>query len=122
MLGDRRTHKRIHPDSNVMVMIKPYSWEIGNIVFADKVLDISEGGTAFSYVGYNEWPDNILSLEIIDDKLHIEGLPIRIVSDIPLGAKAVSNRRCSVKFGGLTERQRKILKSLLDHQELEDLK
>jgi hypothetical protein len=74
-----------------------------------QILDISEEGLAFRYIGGADEPEGVSELDILtgDTALCIEQIPIRVISNLGL-SDPVSRRslkRCSVRFVDLSADQ-----------------
>jgi hypothetical protein len=116
MAGDqtleRRRKKRLPAKDGCLVTlgsdpIKP--WQI---------LDISEEGLAFRYIGGAEEPRALSELDILtcDTSLSIERVPFKLVSDLKMSDPVPQRfqlNRCSVRFGSLTTDQMVRLASFL---------
>ena len=81
---------------------------------AAMVIDVSQEGMAFRYLG--EDPINAETNEL--DILHEDGfslikVPVKIVSDIMITCRKIRTRRCGVKFGELTAKQKAQLDYLI---------
>jgi hypothetical protein len=74
------------------------------------VLDISESGLAFSYIGWEKWPKRGIKLDILDKKFFLEDIPINVIKDIQFDAGAKNMRRCGVEFTNLKKEQKAILR------------
>lgn len=75
-----------------------------------QILDISEEGLAFRYIGGADEPNGISELDILtgDTALRIERVPVSLISDLRMSVPASRRytlNRCSVKFGTLTADQ-----------------
>jgi hypothetical protein len=83
-----------------------------------QILDISEKGLAFRYIGGAEEPKALSELDILtcDTALCIERIPFKLVSDLKMTDEAPHRyplNRCSVQFGTLTPDQMNQLESFL---------
>jgi len=83
-----------------------------------QILDISEEGLAFRYIGGADEPKALSELDILtcDTSLHIERVPFKVVSDLKMSNPVLQRyplNRCSVQFGSLTEDQMDLLVSFL---------
>ena len=109
---ERRRKKRFPAKDGCLVTlgndpIKP--WQI---------LDISEEGLAFRYIGGADEPKALSELDILtcDTSLRIERVPFKLVSDLKMSDPVPQRyplNRCSVQFGSLTPEQMNRLASLL---------
>jgi hypothetical protein len=83
-----------------------------------QILDISEEGLAFRYVGGAEEPKETSQLDILtgDTVCCIEKVPFRLISDSRMSDPVLQRyplNRCSVRFGPLTPEQVGQLQSLI---------
>lgn len=109
---ERRGRKRFPVKEGCLIIlgnepIKP--WQI---------LDISEEGLAFRYIGGAEDTKSISRLDILtrDVALCIEKIPFQVISDLEMtgpGSRFYSLKRCSGKFGLLTPEQNGQLGTLI---------
>jgi hypothetical protein len=81
---------------------------ITNLSYA--VLDISESGLAFSYVGWEKWPMRGIKLDILDHKFFLEDIPVNVIEDVQFDGGSKKLRRCGVKFTNLEKGQKAILR------------
>lgn len=108
---ERRRHKR-HKVQDVSAVVG--ARRVGHM------LDMSMGGLSFSYIEYNDLPNEKLELGIVFGKngRYLEKLPARIVSDNILShgpqAHPVVIRRCSMQFLAFNEEQEAKLKEFID--------
>ena len=72
-----------------------------------KIIDISMAGVAFSYVEQEDWTDESFDRGMLlgERDLHIEDIPLKIISDCAINSGLTVIRRCGVKFEQLTPRQ-----------------
>jgi len=111
--AERRKHNRFKVKKGPLVeFLKPRFLKLGKprIVKTAQIVDISLKGLAFEYVDHNMWsPDfNELSIAEAIDKIKIEKVPFRAISDFSISRIENSTflRRCGVKFGELTPNQK----------------
>jgi hypothetical protein len=92
---ERRQHERYQVTDNVFTCCRLRSPKVAEVV------DISEGGLAFSYVGKAGPSNEFLELDIVfpDGTDYISKVPCKTVSELALGAE---KRRCGAVFGKLT--------------------
>lgn len=115
MQPDRRQYIRYSIQSNAMALVVPGPDAFVSL-FSNRILDISEGGLAFSYVGHAALPTAGYFLEIVDQSFHLDKVPVTVVSDSPLHPDYGSIRRCGLKFNRLTRDQKdKILHFIKSH-------
>ena len=99
---ERRRHPRLQAQDRALTAVT------GDILgFPYHLVDISEGGMSFRYVG-----DGSISLAdsrmdiYLDDRLCVGALPVAVASDRYLDGEILPRRRCGVSFGDLEESQR----------------
>lgn len=101
---ERRKHERFIVKNRSTVMVSPTT----NLSYA--VLDISESGLAFSYIGWEKWPKRGIKLDILDQKFFLEDIPIKVIEDIQFDGELKNMRRCGVKFSNLEKDQKATLR------------
>ena len=104
---------------------KRYQVKDGALAFIDsipgRIVDISEGGMSINYMVFEKEITNSLMLDIFfnDDKFFLQNIPARVVSDKvkePLTPfSTVVIRRYSIRFGDLSEEQKKRLHYFIHH-------
>ena len=96
---ERRQHERYGVNQKVYTCCRLHSPKVA------EVLDISNTGLAFTYVGRAGPSDESLELDIVfpDGTDYISKVPCTTVSDLALQADM---RRCSVQFGKLSRDQK----------------
>ncbi|MFO7765415.1 MAG: PilZ domain-containing protein [Pelovirga sp.] len=78
------------------------------------IMDISEGGLSFRYLGQKLKKADIKELSLYHNhELIVDKLPVRSVSDYRLKDNLVPVRRGSVRFGTLNDEQRLKLKAFI---------
>jgi len=103
---ERRLHKRFSDDGSGVAVLYP------NFVFSIDVLDISRGGLAFTYKGWEEWSGKNLLLDYVTGNNFLNKIPCEIVSDVQLDHKNAL-RRCGLRFKELTDQQVNQINELL---------
>lgn len=95
--SERRLHKRFKAKSG--------SFEAKSI--SGKIVDISMGGLAFSYIDDGNWTDESFDCGMLwgEKDLHLEDIPFKIISDCAINDGFTMTRRCGVKFEKLTNKQ-----------------
>jgi len=84
------------------------------------LIDISEGGMAFSYVGSHLIEKNEITVDIflyyLD--LHLENIPVSIISNFYIQADSPASRvpmmRCGTSFNHLSAKQKKHLQCIIN--------
>ena len=96
---ERRQYERYQVNENVFTCCRLRSPKVAEVV------DISEGGLAFSYVGKVGPSNEFLELDIVfpDGTDYISKVPCETVSERALGE---NRRRCGAVFGKLTRDHR----------------
>jgi hypothetical protein len=111
---DRRKHERFRVKNLSCMIITPI------LVLSYEVLDISNSGLAFSYVGWEKWPAKWIRLDIIDEKFYLKDIPFKIIKDVQLDEKSKTLSRCSIKFSALKDNQKAMLMQYIAHVEAND--
>lgn len=112
---NQRTHPRFRVKDGAYAVLRPEFTQLGPI------LDISQGGLAFSYnlTGKPKSGSFELDIFLIGHGVLVERVPFRIVSDRKLIAKSQHNclprRRCGVQFGKLTHSQSEQMEQFMQH-------
>ena len=114
---ERRKHKRQNLQANPLAMVSHPKTLL--CVFSNNIIDISEAGMAFSYIGWEEWKNASYHMELIDDDFHLDDLSVNIVSDIPMNGN-LSFRRCGVQFDKLNFVQKQALRSYIRKMAVKD--
>jgi hypothetical protein len=81
-----------------------------------RILDVSIAGMAFTYLASRRRTNESFNLDIWSSKygLRFEGMPAETISDFKQpGETSHGSRRCGVRFGGLTEREKIQLEDLI---------
>jgi hypothetical protein len=106
---DQRKEKRYQGiDGTLAAILTP---DMHSYTRLGEIIDISESGLAFQYVGRTgQRKDDFTLLDIFAYKgtrAHLEKLPCRIVYDLPTAADSLSlrTRRCGLQFGELSSLQ-----------------
>lgn len=108
MLLERRKDKRFHLKGSAFATLGPHFATLGEIK------DISRGGLAFCHIAGGQGPNISVELErflyifLSDISFCLLGLPIKPISDFEIKNQIAFNptRRCSVKFGAITDDQK----------------
>lgn len=109
--SDRRKYRRYMLAGETVVVTMP------NLVISDAMIDISEGGLAFSYHGWTGLTGTLVDVDVLRNDICLESLPCRVVSDIPLQKQNRAARRCGLEFTGLTVEHRALLAELFARNE-----
>ena len=78
------------------------------------LIDISENGLAFRYVGIEKWFDDPVELDIVYNDFCLKNLMVQTVSDLQISNGVIQTRRHSVTFCNLSVLQKQQLKQFLD--------
>lgn len=114
--SDRRRFPRFRLKGETVVVTTP------NLVVSDAMIDISEGGLAFSYHGWKPLSSRrLVHIDIMRNDICLDSLPCRVVSDIPVEMQDRNARRCGLEFTGLTADHRALLNELLTRKSAEAL-
>jgi hypothetical protein len=105
---ERRKYERYQVNENVFTCCRLRSPKVAEVV------DISQGGLAFSYVGKVGSSNEFLELDIVfpDGTDYISKLPCKTVGERALGD---NKRRCGAVFGKLTSDHRAKLKFFIQN-------
>jgi len=80
------------------------------------IIDISEGGLAFRYLGQKLNRSEIFRVSLYNDfDLIVDNLPVKAVSDFRLRDNLVPVRRGSISFSDLTDEQRDKVEQFIKH-------
>ena len=83
-------------------------------ILSYNVLDVSDTGLSFTYIGWEKWPQEGIKIDILDREYFLENIPAHIINDAQLNEKPKSLRRCSVEFGLLDEDQKYNLRRYIE--------
>ncbi|MEE9567072.1 MAG: PilZ domain-containing protein [Desulfobacteria bacterium] len=101
---EQRQHKRFEVREGAFILLGTDSTKLGRII------DISMGGLAFSYMARARPPNELFELDIflIDSEFYFDKVPFETISDFKTRENPFSSitmRRCGVQFGALTYSQ-----------------
>jgi hypothetical protein len=107
-IGDRRKYRRFLARKNTLVSVRP------RLLLPGKIIDISSGGLSFIYLGSRSKIGGSSKLSIfiagLRKGISPERLPFKVISDVQPPKKFPLNllkfRKCSVRFGCLTNSQK----------------
>ena len=110
--SERRKHPRFKSRDGAFAVLQNRETRLGRVV------DVSLGGLAFHYVdgeGPNPVATGMLDIFTVGSSVELRRLPVRTLSDIPLGDPAgeAGVRRCGVAFLMLAPAQRETLGRLM---------
>jgi hypothetical protein len=97
-LSERRKFRRLHAQENTFVLLRGQASKLG------RVIDISDGGLAFRYISIGEQLKSVFELDLISHRgdLSLNGLPVKVVSNLERQSKTPSGRirlrRVGVQF------------------------
>ena len=103
-IEERRKYKRYRADSGSLVMLKPNTCGVGQII------EISAGGLTFDYMTAKSPSMDATELRIFvpGSSFRLNGIPCQGIWDLGLyevPRTSLVKRRCRVKFGELTPQQ-----------------
>jgi hypothetical protein len=104
-LPDRRKFRRLKAKEDTFALLRGQLSKLG------RVIDISNGELAFRYVSIGEHLKSTFELDLVSPKgnLRLNGLPVKIVSNLERQSKTPSGRmrlrRVGVQFRELTQDQ-----------------
>ena len=109
---ERRKHQRFQVPSSAFTGLGPYFGKVG------RILDLSMGGLAFRYIGFEE-PNGSIYIDVFMNDLdfYLRSLPFKTISDFPVvtdGTTTITLRRRGVRFGKLTPQQRAALEDFIE--------
>ena len=112
-MAERRKYERLKIKGKAVAYYKTHSPKVAEII------DISQQGLAFSYVGSTEPPNSSFEIDIVfpDRTDYVEGISCRSVSDCEIASgtgDCIGTRRCGVQFGELTDDQRAKIQRLIN--------
>ena len=112
-MTERRQFSRFNVESGALVEIKVNGYKIGEII------DISEGGLAFSYIDIGTRPEESFDVDLYfqEQDFRLENLPAKTISDISNKSPfaLTKTRRQGVQFGDLDEGQTAGLKKYIEN-------
>ena len=111
-MAERRKHERLKIKGKALASYRTHSPKVAEII------DISEQGLSFSYIGSTEPPNSSFEMDIIfpDSTDYVEGISCRSVSDCESDSETddcIGTRRCGVQFDELTDDQRAKIQRLI---------
>ena len=105
---EQRIHKRFNVNNRSTVLTFPTT------ILSYSVLDVSDTGLSFTYIGWEKWPQEGIKIDILDREYFLENIPAHIINDAQFNEKSKSLRRCSVEFGLLNEDQKYNLRRYIE--------
>lgn len=113
---ERRKNNRFQVKIGAFVALRPHHTKLGQIS------DIGMGGLSFHYMANEELSNrefDLLDIVVTGSDFSLEKVPFETVSDFKINKvpfSSITIKRCSVKFGDLTENQRSQLEYFIhDH-------
>lgn len=105
---EKRKHKRLRVHEDAFVVLKPHYEKLGHII------DISIDGLAFRYIDEKgtSGRSSVLDIFFVDNRFHLEKVPFETILDLETDSR-MSYRRCSVRFGEMTDNQRSQLNDFI---------
>jgi hypothetical protein len=101
-----RSHKRYKSKEGALAVL--------NCAIPFHLIDISENGLAFRYVGIEKWFDDPVELDIVYNDFCLKNLIVESVSDLQVSNGVIQTRRHSVSFGQLTPKQKAQLERFIE--------
>ncbi len=107
---ERRRYPRVMaPDRALVAVSDDYQG------FPYNMIDISEGGLAFIYIGEDALTLTDKQLDIyLDTDLQVGRISVMVVADRQLEGLYIPKRQCSLRFGELSEPQREKLQMFIN--------
>ena len=112
--GDMKTFKERRRYGRHKVKNRSTVLTYPTTILSYSVLDVSDTGLSFTYIGWEKWPQEGIKIDILDREFFLENIPAYIINDIQLDEKSKNLRRCSVEFGLLDEDQKYNLRRYID--------
>ncbi len=109
-VAEQRRYKRFQAKKGAFALSKASVNTLGQIV------DIGQGGLAFTYVAWGETTNGISEIDILfaERSFYLQNLPCKVISDSEITLRhpfsSVRMRRLSVEFEELTPKQQSELK------------
>ena len=109
---DRREHTRFRVSNEALAILKPHPIKLGQII------NISEGGLAFQYLGDNKIDSQYIELDIFVSKngRQFNAFPFSKVRDFQISSqfeKSTPIRQLCVRFDDLSTEQISLLKNFI---------
>ena len=111
---DKRQHRRYAFENIAYAIVNSEHTLVGHL------LDISKGGIAFSYVGSNliEEMNTTIDIFLYDMDLHIQNIPVSLISNFPLTQASSMSRvtmmRCGTSFSDLSRDQKNHIECIIN--------
>jgi len=106
---DQRQHQRFQTKDRAVAMLVNWSIKFD-------IIDISNTGLSFLYLGKDKWFDELSELNIaFGDQLFLKKIPIISISDSTLNKSILPMRRHSVMFHKLESHQQDQLQNFILH-------
>ncbi len=110
---DRREHPRYRVSNEALAILKPHPIKLGQII------NISEGGLAFQYLGEDKINAQYIELDIFVSKngKQFNAFPFSKVRDFQISSqfeKSTPIRQLCVKFDDLSVEQKSLLKNFIN--------
>ena len=115
MSRERRKNSRTKVISNSLAFISTNVTGYAS-AFSAAVIDVCDEGVGFVYVGNRQQNDVNCTMEILDDTMHIENIPIKMKYNISFDDFEQSGKKCGASFQNLTDDQREIIDTFIKRQ------
>ena len=117
MSRERRKNNRIKVTSNSLAFIS------NNVTgyaaaFSAAILDVNEGGVGLVYISDQQHDDINCTMELIDDTMHIENIPITMTYNISFDGYEQFGKKCGASFQQLTGDQKNDIQTFIQRQNL----
>ena len=83
-----------------------------------KFIDVSEEGVGLVYIRDQQHDDISCTMELIDDTMHIENIPISMTYNISFDGYEPFGKKCGASFQQLTDDQKKSIQEFIQRQNL----
>lgn len=106
-----RNHQRFKAIGRALVFVNS-----GPEALPFHIMDISEGGLSFRYLGPKLRRDKINNISLYhDQELIVEDIPIKAISDYRLSGDLITIRRGSVQFGPMDKEKHSQLEKFIQN-------
>jgi len=115
MSQERRKNNRIKVTSNSLAFISDNVTGYAS-AFSAAILDVNEEGVGFVYISNHQHADSTYTMELIDDAMHIENIPIVMKYNVSFDSYEQFGKKCGASFRQLTDDQKKDIQTFIQRQ------
>ncbi len=106
-----RNHQRFKAIGRALVLVNS-----GPEALPFHIMDISEGGLSFRYLGPKLRRDKVKNISLYhDQELIVDDIPIKSISDFRLSDNLITVRRGSVQFGPMDSKKHSQLEKFIQN-------